>query len=306
MYSIVRKRLTIMTIKTVKLIVLIGVIFVSISSVLSKIATAPPLIIATYRIGFSAILMLPLFLKTEKNLHKKMTPKLWLLCSLSGVFLALHFATWLTSIKMTSIASSTVLVNTHPIFILFGTYFIFKEKVSKKAMISIFIALIGSAIITFGDSAIGQHNLLGDLLAIAGGFFVAAYMLIGRYARQYISVTAYTFIVYTCCTIVLLFMDFVTGTSLIGYPSSDFVIFLSLAVFCTLLGHSVFSWSLAYLKPTFVSNTILGEPVFATIWAILFLKEFPSVFQLFGGALILIGIFMHVQAEPIDSALEEL
>lgn len=294
-----------MSSKTVKLIVLIGVIFVSISSVLSKIATAPPLIIATYRLGFSALLMLPFFIKQGKNILKKMTPRLWILCSLSGVFLALHFATWLTSIKMTSIASSTVLVNTHPIFILFATYFLFKEKVSKKAMVSILIAFFGSIVITFGDSTLGQHNVLGDLLAIAGGFFVASYMLIGRFARQHISVTAYTFIVYTCCTLVLLGLDFVTSTPLVGYPSSDYLIFISLAVFCTLLGHSVFNWALAYLKPTFVSTSILGEPVFATIWAILFLKEFPSIFQITGGALILLGIYLHIQADPVEENYSE-
>lgn len=294
-----------MSTKTVKIIVLIGVIFVSISSVLSKIATAPPLIIATYRLGFSALLMLPFFIKQEKNILKEMTPQLWILCSLSGVFLALHFATWLTSIKMTSITSSTVLVNTHPIFILFGTYFLFKEKVSKKAVFSILIAFFGSIVITFGDSTIGQHNVLGDLLAIAGGFFVAGYMLIGRFARQHISVTAYTFIVYTCCTLVLLGLDFVTSTPLVGYPSSDYLIFISLAVFCTLLGHSVFNWALAYLKPTFVSTSILGEPVFATIWAILFLKEFPSLFQITGGVLILLGIYLHIQADPVEENYSE-
>ncbi len=293
-----------MSTKTVKLIVLLGVVFVSFSSILSKIATAPPLIIATYRLGFSVLLMLPVFLKHEKGILSKMTPKLWFLCSLSGVFLAFHFATWLTSIKMTTIASATVLVNTHPIFILFATYFIFKDKVSKKAMISIVIAFIGSIVITLGDSTVGSHNLVGDLLAIAGGFFVAAYMLIGRFARQHLSVTAYTFIVYGCCTITLLIMDFITGTPLIGYPTSDYIIFISLAVFCTLLGHSVFNWALAYLKPTFVSSSILGEPVFATIWAIFILNEIPSFYQIIGGLIILTGITLHIQAEPVDMAEE--
>lgn len=291
--------------KTVKLIVLIGVIFVSFSSVLSKIATAPPLVIATYRLGFTSLLMYPMFLKNEKNIKEQMSKKLWLLCIGSGIFLALHFATWMTSIKMTTIASSTVLVNTHPIFILFGTYFIFKERVSKKAMMSIFIALIGSIVITLGDSSAGNHNLLGDLLAIAGGFFVAGYMLIGRFARQHLSVTAYTFIVYSCCTITLLLMDFATGTTLLGYPSTDYLIFLGLAVFCTLMGHSVFNWALAYLKPTFVSSSILGEPVFATIWAVFLLKEIPTIYQLSGGGLILLGIFMHIQAGPLEESTSE-
>lgn len=291
--------------KTVKLIVLIGVIFVSFSSILARIATAPPLVIATYRLGFTSLLMLPMFLKTEKNIKHQLSKKLCLLCMASGIFLALHFATWMTSIKMTTVASSTVLVNTHPIFILFATYFIFKERVSKKAMISIFIALIGSIVITLGDSSTANHNFVGDLLAIAGGFFVAGYMLIGRFARQHLSVSAYTFIVYSCCTLTLLIMDFITATPLRGYPSTDYLIFLGLAVFCTLMGHSVFNWVLAYLKPTFISSTILGEPVFATLWAVFLLKEVPTLYQLGGGGLILLGIFMHIQSEPLEASGSE-
>lgn len=283
--------------KTIKLIVLLGVIFVSFASILSKIATAPPLIIATYRLGFSTLIMLPIFMKQERHLSSKMTGKLWLLCAVSGVFLALHFASWLSSIKMTSIASSTVLVNTHPIFILLGMVVITKEKVSVKAIISICIALVGSIIITLGDSSLGGHNLTGDLLAIAGGFFVSGYMLIGRHVRQYISVTAYTFIVYACCSLTLLILDLTTHTPLMAYPKSDYLIFIGLAVFCTLFGHSVFNWALGYLKPTFVSTSILGEPVFATIWAIFLLSEYPTMTQLLGGVLILSGITLHIQAE---------
>jgi drug/metabolite transporter (DMT)-like permease len=286
--------------KSIKLIVLIGVIFVSFSSILSKIASAPPLIIATYRLGFSTLIMLPIFIRQEKDLSSNMTPKLWILCAISGILLALHFTTWLTSVKMTSIASSTVLVNTHPIFILLGMVLVTKEKVSKKAVLSVLIALVGSIVITLGDSNLGNHNLTGDLLAIAGGFFVAAYMLIGRYVRQHISVTAYTFIVYASCTLVLLVFDILTKTSLVGYPQTDYMIFIGLAVFCTLFGHSVFNWALGHLKPTFVSTSILGEPVFATIWAIFLLSEHPTLPQLLGGALILFGITMHIQAEPSE------
>ncbi|MBN2899682.1 MAG: DMT family transporter [Clostridia bacterium] len=283
--------------KTVKLIVLVGVLFVSFSSILSKIATAPPLIIATYRLGFSTLIMLPIFLRQERDIASKMTPRLWLLCIASGIFLALHFSTWLTSVKMTSIASSTVLVNTHPIFILLGTFFITKENVSKKAVISIIIALIGSIVITLSDAGVEGHNLTGDFFAIAGGFFVAGYMLIGRKVRQHISVTAYTFIVYACCTLTLLLFDGIAKAPLLGYPKSDYLIFLSLAVFCTLMGHSVFNWALAYLNPTFVSTSILGEPVFATLLAFALLKEQPALLQLVGGGLILLGISLHIQAE---------
>ena len=246
---------------------------------------------------------LTILLKNERKNIKSFGKRRLLLCGLSGVFLALHFTTWLTSIKMTTITSSTVLVNTHPIFIVLGTIFILKKKVSKKAMAAILIALMGSIIITLGDSSTGHGNLTGDLLAIAGGFFVAGYFMIGNVARKDMSLTAYTFIVYSFCTITLLLFDFLTKTSLYNYPTTDWLIFLFLALFCTIMGHSVFNWALKYLNPTFVSTSILGEPVFASITAIFAFGEIPSVWQLIGGSVILLGIFLHMKSEEKEEAM---
>lgn len=280
-----------------KFIVLLGVLFVSFSSIFSRIATAPPLVIATYRLGFTSLMLLPFFIKNERENIKLFGKKRLLLCGLSGIFLALHFTTWLTSIKITTITSSTVLVNTHPIFIVLGTIFILKKKVSKKALFAILIALMGSIIITLGDSSTGHGSLSGDLLAIAGGFFVAGYFMIGNVARKDMSLTAYTFLVYSSCTLTLLVFDFVTRTNIYNYPLTDWLIFLFLALFCTILGHSVFNWALKYLNPTFVSTSILGEPVFASIVAVFAFKEIPSLWQIIGGAIILIGIFLHMKNE---------
>jgi len=170
-----------------------------------------------------------------------------------------------------------------------------KERISKKSIIYISIAFVGSIVISFGDSSLGSNILYGDLLAIAGGFFVACYMMIGRVARKKLSVNAYTFIVYSCCTLTLLLMDFATGTPLFPYGPKEWAIFLGLAVFCTLMGHSVFNWALAHLSPTYVSTAVLGEPVFATIWAILIFGQLPTVWQISGGAIILVGIALFVR-----------
>ncbi|SHJ86041.1 DMT family transporter [Paramaledivibacter caminithermalis] len=278
-----------------KSMVLIGVIFVSFASIFTKISSAPSLVIATYRLGFSSLMLLPYVLENNIKEIKGISKKDLFMCLISGVFLAFHFATWLESIKYTSITSSTVLVNTHPIFIVIGSFLILKEKVSKKAIMSIIIALIGSTIISLGDSSLGSNIFYGDLLAILGGFCVAGYMMIGRIARQRLSVNSYTFIVYSSCTLTLLLLSLITSTPLYPYPKTDWLIFLCLAVFCTILGHSIFNWSLEYLSPTFISTSILGEPVFATIWAMLIFKEIPTLWQILGGIIILLGIYRFIQ-----------
>lgn len=280
-----------------KLIVIIGVVFVSFSSVLIKASSAPALIISTYRLAFTVLMIAPATMMKHREELKNIDRKSLLLCALSGMFLALHFATWITSIKYTSIASSAVLVNTHPIFIVVLAYFIFKDKVNKRALFSISLTLIGGIIISSGDSGLGSNVFLGDMLAVAGAAFVSFYMIIGRIMRKRLSVTAYTFIVYLSCTITLLLLDIITRTPLYPYALKDFAIFLGLALFCTILGHSIFNWALEHIKPTFLSVAILGEPVFATVWAALIFSEFPTYYNLIGSTIIIIGIYLFSKAE---------
>jgi drug/metabolite transporter (DMT)-like permease len=278
-----------------KWIVLIGVIFVSFSSIFIRMSEAPSLIIATYRLGFTVLLLLPFVIKNKKEELKAIDRKSFLTCFVSGIFLALHFATWITSIQYTSITSSTVLVNTHTLFIVMGTWFILKEKVPGKAFVSIGITLLGSIIISLGDRSMGSNVLYGDFLAVLGAFFVAGYMMIGRIVRQSMSVTTYTFLVYVSCTFTLLLLDMITGTALYPYPMKEWLIFLVLAVFCTILGHSIFNWALAYIKPTFLSTAVLGEPVFATFWALILFQEVPAIWQVVGSIAIIFGIYLYIQ-----------
>lgn len=287
-----------------KLIIVIGVIFVSFGAIFTKVSSAPSLVIATYRLGFSTLILLPYVIRNNIKEIKGISKKDLSICMISGIFLAFHFATWLESIKYTSITSSTVLVNTHPIFIVIGSLFILKEKVSTKAIMSIAVALIGSTIISLGDSSLGSNIFYGDFLAVLGGFCIAAYMMIGRVVRQRLSVNSYTFIVYSSSTLTLFILSLVTNTSLYPYPKSDWLIFLALAVFCTILGHSIFNWALEYLNPAFVSTSILGEPVFATIWAMLLFKEIPTPWQIIGGIIIILGVYRFIQINESAETVE--
>lgn len=284
-----------------KWVVIIGVVFVSFASILIRLSNAPSLIIATYRLAITTLLVLPSFMMKGKGRISSLDRKSLLLCMLSGVFLAFHFATWITSIKYTSIASSTILVNTHSVFVVLATYLVLKDKVSKKALLSMGITVAGSIIIASGDFGVGTNVFYGDVLAVMGALFVAGYMTIGRLLRQKMSATVYTFIVYLSCTVTLLLLDTVTSTPLYPYAVREWLIFAGLAVCCTILGHSIFSWSLAYVKPTFLSTAVLGEPVFASIWAILLFREIPSIWQLIGSAVILYGIYRFTKLEEAET-----
>lgn len=281
----------------VKLIVLIGVLFVSFSSIIIKSSTAPSLIIATYRMAFTvALMVIPFSIKEGKEI-KKVNIKTISLCVLSGVFLAFHFAAWNSSIKYSSIASCTVLVDTQPIFVVIASFFILKEKINKRSLICILIALGGSIIISLGDTSLGSNAIYGDFLALIGAIFVSLYMIIGRIVRQKISTTIYTFIVYISSTVTLVLLCIFSKIPLYPYPMGEIFRFLLLAIFCTILGHSIFSWALKYIKPSFVSTSILGEPIFATIWALLFFNEIPKIWQIIGSILILVGIIGFIKLE---------
>lgn len=281
----------------VKLIVFMGVVFVSFSSIIIKSSTAPSLIIAAYRMTFTvAMMIIPFSIKEGKQI-KKVSIKTLSLCILSGIFLALHFAAWNSSIKYASIASCTVLVDTQPIFVVIGSFFLLKEKINKKSFICILIALAGSIVISLGDTSLGSKAIYGDFLALSGAIFVSVYMIIGRIVRQKISATMYTFIVYISSAITLIFLCIFSKTTLYPYPLQELFRFFLLALLCTILGHSIFSWALKYIKPSFVSTSILGEPVFATIWALLLFNEIPKVWQIIGSIFILLGIFGFAKSE---------
>lgn len=274
-----------------KWIVIMGVVFVSFASILIKLSSAPSLIISTYRLTITTLLVFPSFLMKGRGELGRVDGKSLILSMLSGVFLAFHFATWISSIKYTSIASSTILVNTHSIFVILASYLVLKDKVSRKVLASMGITIVGSIVIASGDFGVGSNVFYGDILAMLGALFVAGYMIIGRLLRQKMSATLYTFIVYLSCTVTLFLLDTVTRTQLYPYALREWLIFAALAVVCTILGHSIFSWSLAYVKPTFLSTAVLGEPVFASIWAIILFNEIPSIWQIAGSAIILYGIY---------------
>jgi len=279
------------------LAVLLGVVAVSFAGILTRLATAPPLAIAFYRISFTALLLLPLALRrTNRAELRTVSGQDLALALLSGASLALHFTVWNTSLHYTSVASATVLVTMQPLFVVGLGLVLFKERLGAQGVAGAVLTVAGSMVIGAGDFRIGGPALWGDLLAFSGAFFLAMYVLIGRSLRMRLSLISYVTLVYGSASLVLLIFMAIARTPLFPYPSLDWLLFLALAVIPTIFGHTVFNWALRYVKAAVVSVSILGEPVGATILAMLILGEKPGLPQLLGGLVIITGLFLFITA----------
>lgn len=275
----------------------IGVIAVSTSAILVKVANAPSGVIAFYRLLFSVLFMLPVFLLKYVGELRLITKRDWIFSIISGIFLAFHFILWFESLNYTSVASSTVLVTLQPLFAFIGAYIFFKEKVSAKAIVSGLLAIFGSIIISWGDFQISGNALFGDILALIACALVTAYLLFGQTVRKRLSLVTYTFVVYTISTVTLFVYVLIKREPLFPYEQSDWIYFILLALVPTLLGHTLFNWSLKWVSTSTISMAILFEPVGATILAFYLLNESVIWTQLLGGGIVIIGITVFLMDE---------
>lgn len=277
--------------------IVIAVLAISTSAVLVKLAgDAPAGIIAFYRLGFAVVMMLPIILFKYRNEFKKISRRDWILTALAGIFLAAHFIFWFESLNYTSVTSSVVLISLQPVFAFIGTYFIFGERFSIAAMISVVITLLGSLIIAWGDFELGGLAFWGDILAILATIVVVGYLLVGQKLRRSLSLVTYTFIVYTSSVIVLLIYNLVIGNDFIGYSSDVWGWFLLLALVPTFLGHTVFNWALKWISTSNVSMAFVFEPVGAAILAYFVLGERVTSFHWLGGTVIVFGLFLFIMS----------
>ncbi len=274
-----------------KLIIIMGVVGAALSAIFVRMSTLPSVVLVFYRMLFAEVGIAPgLMLGARKEL-KELNFKKVKYCIISGVCLGFHFICYFESLSYTSIASSVVLVDTEIFFVAVASIFLFREKQTLTEWLAIAVTFVGSMVVAGGDLING--NIPGDLLALAGAVFVSIYTMIGRKARKDMSTTVYTSIVYSCSGIVALIFTLIKGYSLSIGTTNNWIAALGIAIFCTLLGHSVFSWGLKYEKASFVAIAKLLEPVFASVLGLLIFKEIPSITSCLGGILIIAGIIVY-------------
>ncbi|GAC1435497.1 MAG: DMT family transporter [Chloroflexota bacterium] len=273
----------------------VATVAVSFSAIFISLSTAPPLVIATYRMAISTLLLLALGRGGAlSDLGRLGRRDRWLLAA-SGICLALHFGLWTASLKYTSVASSVLFVTLHPALVAVSAWLLFGERLSPLRVAGLVLSLGGSVVIAAGDLRPGTTALGGDLLAGGGAVVFTGYLLAGRSVRQRLHVAAYSLAVYAVCTVALALLALATGEGLAPGRPRDIGLYLALAVVCTLGGHSVYNWTLRYLRAAVVSVSFLGEPVISALLAWLILRQSVPGQTLVGGAVVLLGVYLSAR-----------
>lgn len=278
----------------------VAVFAVSWGSILVRLCEAPSLAIAFWRLALSTVVLVPVVLRTGRPGRTALGP-----ATLAGFFLAVHFATWISSLAFTTVASSVVLVSTTPVFTALLAPWFLGERPGPRAWAAVVLALGGSLAIAGGDLAVGGTAWVGDLLALVGAFAVALYFMIGRRVRETASFGVYLATVYAAAAVFLGGFAWVAGTALTGFPSATWGYLALLALVPNLLGHGLLNWSVRRLRALTVNLAVLGEPVLATAYAAGLFGEVPGAMFYLGGVLILAGVALAAFDERASFAVAD-
>ena len=280
---------------------LIGaVLTVSTGAILIRWSEAPSSVAAFYRVVFTVVPLLPVAAWRYREAFGRMQARDAAFATLSGIALAVHFATWFESLSWTSVAASVTLVQSQPVFVVLGAWGFLHERVTRRVSIGIAVAVSGMVVMSLGDFLngvlVGTRPVYGNGLALVGAATAAGYVLAGRSLRQRLALIPYVVVVYGVCAATLLGIVLTTGAPLTGYPPREWAVFVGLAVGPGLLGHTVLNWALGHLESSVVSVSLLGEPVGATILAAALLGELPTRYTVIGGIAVLAGILLTTSA----------
>lgn len=289
------------------LVVLVaGVLAISSSAILIRGAQGegvPSLVIAAARLTLAAIVLTPVALTKHRAQLANLKRRELVLALLAGIFLALHFAAWVTSLEYTTVLVSVVIVTTSPIWVALLEVVLLRAQISKHVVLGLAIAIAGGLIISFGGSPVDSDasardaSLIGGALSLIGAIAVAIYFVIGRSLRSTLSLVPYIWLVYGCGGIVLSIVVLISGVPVIGYSSLGYLFVLATALIPQLIGHSALNYAVGYLPATLVSLVTQAEPVGSALLALVFLGEIPGAIQLIGSAVILGGVVVATVAQ---------
>ena len=286
-----------MTSSKTYMVLALGILGVSTGSIFARLADAPALVTAAYRLGLASVILVPLAAWKARDELRSLSFHDYKLAVLSGFFLALHFATWISSLDYTAIANSVVLVNTIPLWVGILNPLITRDRIQKTTVISIVVSVIGAGIIGYGDFATGGNALRGDLLAVAGAVCAAVYLLFGRNLRRKLSLLSYVAVCYGSAAVVLWTLVLILQLPITGFSGSTVACFWAMALFTQLVGHSTYNWALRWFSAGLIAVSLLGEPIGSTILAYFIFGEGLTWPKFVGGGLILSAIYISAKYE---------
>jgi drug/metabolite transporter (DMT)-like permease len=267
-------------------------------------------VIAAGRILVAALLATPFGIQTLIQEQNKLEPRVFQkavrLSIFAGIALAAHFTFWIVSLGLTSIAASTAIVTSNPLWLSLYAWLVLKQKPSQMVIVGLLVTFAGGILIGVGDATSTgafQNPLLGDGLALLGAFAGAAYYLLGRNSQHLgLSLRSYAGIAYGTAALVLLPMPFLFGLQPFQYPLETYVWIVLLGLIPQLIGHTSVNWAVKYLNPAVVASVVLLEPIGSAVGAIFLFKEIPGMGIILGGLVLLTGVLIVVRAPQTASS----
>ncbi|MDR1471198.1 MAG: DMT family transporter [Synergistaceae bacterium] len=279
------------------LVLAVGVMCISTGSIFARLADAPALVKSAYRVGIASLVFIPAALAYHRDEFRRLTRRDVCVTMLSGMFLSLHFAAWISSLDYTTVASSVILCNTIPIWIAVVNIALGRGRPGRTMWISILLSVTGACIVGYGDMSFDRNALFGDALALVGAIGGAVYIMCGAESRKKLSLTAYAALCYGFSAVVLFCAVLLAGCPLTGYAPSTWGAFAGLALMSQVLGHSSYNWALGYFSAGFIAIMLLGEPLGSSILAFLLFREMPTAMKLAGCAILMASIVLAARSE---------
>jgi len=280
-----------------KVLVVLGVFLVSFAGIFVQLIKVAPSVVAMYRLGLCGLLLLPISLR-HKDIKSIKKQDLRLM-ALAGLLISLHYFSWFIALKYTSVTSSTLIICLEPLIALIFGYLLYREKITKGQFIILIIALIGVGIVAWGDIFLSSNALIGDAITLLAVIFMVIYLFIGQNMVKRYSFIVYSAILFSFAGLYLLIYNLITKQNLIDYTPKDYL-FLFLLVTIPNAGQIIFNYSLKYVKPSLIATSILLEPVFASIMAVIILKDKIILNQYIGGLIIIISIYLYLRREKVN------
>lgn len=280
----------------------VAIVAISWGAILVRWSEAPSTVAAFYRVVFTGLPLLPIAAWRYRAHFRRIRGRDVVFATLSGIALAFHFAAWFESLSWTSVAASVTLVQAQPAFVALGAWLLLRERLSRRLVVGIVVAVAGMATMSLGDFLggvlIGSRPVYGNALALFAAVMMAGYVLAGRSLRQRVALVPYVVVVYGVCAIVLAGIVAAGGQAFVGYPPREWALFVALGIGPGLFGHTVINWTLAHLRSSVVSVSLLGEPIGAALLALALLSEVPTGYTIVGGIVVLAGIYLTATDRP--------
>lgn len=277
-----------------------GIIALSLSAMFVRWADAPGPITGFYRVFIFIVLFAPVFANQQRR-RGRIEPSRLAFPIAAGLFTALDFAVWNTSVQYTSAANATLLGNTAPLWVALFAYFLLQERLQGTFWLGLILALAGAAVVVGSDFLLHPTLGVGDLMAATAAVFYASYQIITQRGRRHMDPFRYTWLVGVSATVGMLVINLLLGNSFTGYAPQTWLVFLATALVSQTIGYLSISYALGHLPASVVAPTLIGQPILTTILAIPLLGEIPRPAQWIGGAIALAGIYIvnqsHIQRE---------